>query len=286
MAHPYYMPLYFADYLADTMTLNMTEHGAYLLMLGYAWTNHGELPPDMNEIYTLARTRTDSDRAAVDKVLARFWDRSSNGSGGFVNKRLSHELAHATALISKRSLSGKSGAAARWGNRIPIANADAIRPSPYGNRNGRANDSPIKKYGGANANASASANAIAMLNQDQVITPPTAVAVVGVPAAAHDAALQRNSASHDSESIERAATATNENLDISWNKNSKCFDVSEATALRWQAAFPDLRVPEKIDQCSVWLAAHQEHMPKPEHYEAFLVRWLLREEQNGPITPS
>jgi uncharacterized protein YdaU (DUF1376 family) len=48
------MPMYWGDYLADTAHFTTTEHGAYLLLIGYYWTNGG-LPQDENAIRRIAK---------------------------------------------------------------------------------------------------------------------------------------------------------------------------------------------------------------------------------------
>jgi uncharacterized protein YdaU (DUF1376 family) len=47
------MPLYVADYLADTLHLSATEHGAFILLLMHRW-QHGSLPDDARKLAPIA----------------------------------------------------------------------------------------------------------------------------------------------------------------------------------------------------------------------------------------
>lgn len=65
-----WMPLYVADYLADTAHLTAAEHGAYLLLIMHYW-RAGKLPSDGRQIARIAR------------MNAREWDRSRDTIAAF-----------------------------------------------------------------------------------------------------------------------------------------------------------------------------------------------------------
>jgi len=70
MSQPW-MPLYIADYLADTSHLNATEHGAYLLLIMHYW-RAGSLPQEDRFLARIARM-TDREWAdAKDGILELF----------------------------------------------------------------------------------------------------------------------------------------------------------------------------------------------------------------------
>jgi len=69
---------------------------------------------------------------------------------------------------------------------------------------------------------------------------------------------------------------------VTWN-GERFAGITEALELRWQSAFPELRIPVEIEQAGVWLAAHPQSVPEPELLESFLARWLLRSASGRPM---
>lgn len=107
-----WMPLYVADYLADTGHLSAAEHGAYLLLIMHYWTNGG-LP---NEDRRLAR---------ICRMTPAEWDDSRETlfdlfDDGWTHKRIDAELVNAREISEK----AKDKANKRW-NKPGNADADA-----------------------------------------------------------------------------------------------------------------------------------------------------------------
>jgi uncharacterized protein YdaU (DUF1376 family) len=79
-----WLPLYPADYLADTRDLDVAEHGAYVLLLMESW-ERGPLPDDLNRLCRLAAGARPE---TVRLVLERYWTRTD---AGWTNARLERE---------------------------------------------------------------------------------------------------------------------------------------------------------------------------------------------------
>lgn len=132
-----WMPLYIADYLADTTRLTTEQHGAYLLLIMDYWRN-GPLPDDdlaLSNITRLQMPTWKKHRAA----LARMFQLDG---GEWRHKRIDEELAEAESNAAKYAERAKKAAAKRWGkdstssssskaSSIPQASLDeCTTPSP------------------------------------------------------------------------------------------------------------------------------------------------------------
>lgn len=104
-----WMPMYVADYLADTSHLSTEEHGAYLLLMMHAWQTGGALPDDDDRLRRITRLDARAWRrsGAVLRAFFRYVD------GELRHPRVDEELTRAQALIAQRSTAGIASAAKR-----------------------------------------------------------------------------------------------------------------------------------------------------------------------------
>jgi len=82
-----WMPLYIADYLADTSHLNTAEHGAYLLLIMHYWRHDG-LPPNEEHIRRITKLTHHQWKKSRDVLASLFLD-------GWRHKRCDTEIAQA-----------------------------------------------------------------------------------------------------------------------------------------------------------------------------------------------
>jgi uncharacterized protein YdaU (DUF1376 family) len=54
-----WMPLFWGDFLANTMHLSAQEAGAYLFLIAHAWEHDGEIPGDRVRLARIAHVRQD-----------------------------------------------------------------------------------------------------------------------------------------------------------------------------------------------------------------------------------
>jgi uncharacterized protein YdaU (DUF1376 family) len=93
----HWMPLYIADYLADTAHLSATEHGAYLLLIMHYWRKGG-LPDDDPQLARIARMSPE-EWSKVRSVIEAFFE------AGWMHKRIEKELAES----KQRTEAGRKG---------------------------------------------------------------------------------------------------------------------------------------------------------------------------------
>lgn len=92
-----WMPLYCADYLADTRHLTTIEHGAYMLLILHYWRT-GKLPVEDDRLSRIAGL-TPEEWAHSRHVISDFFDKD------WRHKRVEHELAEAERI----SQAGRAG---------------------------------------------------------------------------------------------------------------------------------------------------------------------------------
>lgn len=107
-----WMPLYVADYLADTGHLSAAEHGAYLLLIMHYWQNGG-LPNEDRRLARIARMSPAEWEDSREVLFDMFED-------GWKHHRIEAELKAAQEISEK----AKEKAAKRW-QKTGNADADA-----------------------------------------------------------------------------------------------------------------------------------------------------------------
>ena len=108
-----WMPLYVADYLADTMRLTTEQHGAYMLLIMDYWRNG---PPPDDEVVL----------CSITKMSAQQWQKNRDALAEFFairdakwhHKRIDEERAKSKDINGKRQASAKIGAEKRWGKPV------------------------------------------------------------------------------------------------------------------------------------------------------------------------
>ena len=100
-----WMPLYVADYLADTGHLNAAEHGAYMLLIMHYWRTGG-LPADEGQLQRIARMSGAEWKRSRDTLAAFFND-------DWTHDRIEQELSKSTKKSEARAGAGSRGGQAK-----------------------------------------------------------------------------------------------------------------------------------------------------------------------------
>lgn len=140
-----FIKLYIGDYLRDTGTLTLAQHGAYALMLLEHYATEKPLP-EGRELHRLLRADSKAERDAIDFVAAKYW---TNGT----NPRALKEIERAANQRAINQEIGKRGGRPKRteqetesviesiANRNPNQTPDTI-PSPPTVKKGRASALP------------------------------------------------------------------------------------------------------------------------------------------------
>jgi uncharacterized protein YdaU (DUF1376 family) len=98
-----YIQLFVADYLADTMHLSASEHGAYLLLIMNYWQTGKPLLNDDARLAKICRMNFDEWQQSRDTILAFF----SEKRGYLHHKRIDSDLERVNSKSTKASEAGK-----------------------------------------------------------------------------------------------------------------------------------------------------------------------------------
>lgn len=126
-----WMPLYIADYLADTTRLTAEQHGAYLLLIMDYWRN-GPLPDDDAALANITRLSAPTWKKHRPTIARLF----QVAQGEWRHKRIDEELHEAGANAKKNAERARKAAAVRWTKdsakdavSTPATNAESNAPS-------------------------------------------------------------------------------------------------------------------------------------------------------------
>jgi uncharacterized protein YdaU (DUF1376 family) len=108
MSEPY-LPLYVGDYLKDTGSLTIEQHGAYFMLLMRMWSAGGSLPDDDGKLSRLVGVTVKKFKAIWPDLSELF----QHADGRITHKRVTLELQKAEALREKRAAAGAKGGAAK-----------------------------------------------------------------------------------------------------------------------------------------------------------------------------
>ena len=107
-ARPWY-PRNPGDYRRDTAHLTLEQHGAYNLLLDFAWDHDGVIPKDFPAMARVLGVHTNKARSLWE-VLSQFWYETR---GGYRQKRVDRELAKAIDISKERAEAGRRGGLAK-----------------------------------------------------------------------------------------------------------------------------------------------------------------------------
>lgn len=111
MAASPFMPLYIADYMADTAHLSTVEHGAYLLLIMNYWQRGGPLPDDDKKLARIAGLQGRNWKRVRAEIEPFFVFRD----GFWHHQRIDKQLAVMRSQSKRNSLNGKKGGLATAG---------------------------------------------------------------------------------------------------------------------------------------------------------------------------
>jgi uncharacterized protein YdaU (DUF1376 family) len=137
------MPLYVADYLADTTHLTLEEHGAYLLLIMHYW-RAGGIPNDDAEIAMICRVTLKRWLGLRPKIARLFGE-------GWQHKRIDAELALAEEKHRRRAEAGKVGGKAKAKAKQNPSNATVLPEQCSANHNHNHKEDSVASATGADA---------------------------------------------------------------------------------------------------------------------------------------
>lgn len=135
------MPLFVADYLADTAHLSAAEHGAYLLLIMNYWQREKPLPADDRKLARIARV-TDVEWADARATLAEFFVEQD---GEWRHARIDEEMSVAREKSAKAKASARASVAARQASAERTLNDRSADGELLGEDREGKKDNPVSK---------------------------------------------------------------------------------------------------------------------------------------------
>jgi len=139
-----YYHRHLGDYAKDTTHLNVVEHGVYNLLIDWYYGTERGLPAEL--VYRIAKAFTAEQRAAVDFVLAEFFQLQG---GIWTSKRCDKEIKKAQHRMGLARQNGKKGG--RPANLTKTPGDTALKPMGFHSPVNRAESSPISNLKNKNS---------------------------------------------------------------------------------------------------------------------------------------
>ena len=136
------------DYLRDTGTLSLIEHGAYRLLLDHYYSESGGIADEKPRLYRLCRATTPEEQRAVDFIVKKYFPINN---GMLTNSRADKELKEREQFIEEQKRKGSLGGRPRKNPEESRGFNPGFENEPNKKAGAKPNESP------ASASASASA---------------------------------------------------------------------------------------------------------------------------------
>jgi uncharacterized protein YdaU (DUF1376 family) len=131
MKYPW-MPLFWGDFLANTMHLSAQEAGAYLFLIAHAWEHGGEIPNEPVRLARIAHVRHDQWKK-VWASLEDFFEIARDGPsiGRPTHRRVMDEL-HRLGKISNKRKAAAEQKHGKSNGFAPTSTSTTNRESSFG----------------------------------------------------------------------------------------------------------------------------------------------------------
>ena len=116
----HWWPRYVGDYDRKTGQISLQQHGAYVLLLDWYYSNESPLPLEMVQLHRICKAIAPAEQADVQTVVQKFFTAQDDG---YHNSRADEELGKRKHISEVRRLAQAEK------ERIRLANAGANAPS-------------------------------------------------------------------------------------------------------------------------------------------------------------